>query len=210
MFKSKLHFRFALNEFVMKTFLPAIFVLGSMLTLNSAALPWRFDALAPAKSSALQQVRAVGGNTQVRWSNDQLKAIGLSQTKAPLLAEDWVESAEIQLSTRSGEFGAITSANLPKIELNFRYGNMPIQRQLSGVLFEQSDMLMVEWRDRDGKLWLQGGHSHAELKLQVVQPRLEIRYMDLRLGPAFVQAIARPELINHYLGVANINMPVAL
>jgi hypothetical protein len=192
----------------MKVILPTIFAFGLTLTQHSAAAPWDFDLLAPAKSSALQQVRAVGGSTQVRWSSDQLKAIGLSQTNAPLRAEDVLENAEIQLNTRSGEFGAIVSANLPRIELNFRYANTPIQRQLRGVLFEQSDMLMTEWRDSDGKLWLQGGHSHAELKLKATPPRLEIRYMDLRLGPAFAQAIARPALINHYLGVANISMPV--
>lgn len=183
--------------------------LALCLATSIGAQPPPIAMLTDAPEAAPSQVRAQGGVLDVRWSVDQMQSLRLNFGAGAAAKMQFTDSkARMSVQSKAGEFGEILQADLPALTLDLVFNKQRIERTLRASLLLVPGMLTAQWRDDQGAVWLQGGHAHPQISLADSDPRIDVRYLDLRIGPAMAARMGYPALVGQYLGVANLSMPI--
>jgi hypothetical protein len=171
----------------------------------------------PNKPDAL---RAQGGVTSVTLMPSALRSLGLSEIAPSAASADQLRAAApealVRLSSPHGVLDSLTQADLPAFQLRLRAGAQTLAPILHGRLWFDGALVKTEWRDAQQRVWLRGNYAHPDVigvasgRAHSGAPRFEVRYIDLRLGPAFVAAIAQPKRLDQLLGVGNVVMPLRI
>lgn len=183
--------------------------LGLCLATAVGAEQRAVNALLIEPNAVPSHVRAQGGALEVRWSVDQMQSLRLNFGGSAAAKMQFSDTdAKLSVQTKAGEFGEILQADLPALTLDFVFNKLRIQRTVRASLLMAPGMLTAQWRDAQGQLWLQGGHAHPQISLRESGGSIEVRYLDLRIGPALAAQMGYPEIVDQYLGVANLSMPI--
>lgn len=192
-----------------KRFISLVPLAAMWFALASASYASDTGLLLGTSENAASYVRAQGGTLEVRWSADQLQSLQLNFGKSAATKMQFIEAdAQLTVQTRAGEFGEILQADLPALNLDFIFDKKRIQRSLHARFQLEPGMLTAQWLDAQGQLWLKGGHAHPQILLQETGARIEVRYLDLRIGPALAAQMGYPAIVDQYLGVAQLSMPI--